>query len=207
VPFHHYLILHTVSGHTRVIFNSKELSNVVITTNGFHGTLDGKAGHFKFGTVGKTNAFWLDPYKSEGWNVEAMGMPLPRTKGPAEAADAFKRAKDSMEQFDQFMRKFLSALAAPERECRQRLLPLFFLSPQKAHAQGDPEIGPIGGLSRTFVAKLRAAGYRRAGRSVQSGPFDYLLCRDRCIQPAGGPNLQVERCEGRFLITQTVYLP
>jgi len=46
VPFHHNLILHTVGGCTRVILNSKELSDVVRTSNGFHGKADGKLGHF-----------------------------------------------------------------------------------------------------------------------------------------------------------------
>ena len=212
VPFHHYLVFYTSGGTTRVTFNSKELSNVVLTTNGFDGSVGGEVGHFVFSRVEGVRAIGLPGYQEPGWHVETRGKPLLQTKGPKEAAGALKRVKEASKEFERFKAAFQAALAVPETQCRERLAPLFRwpLRDERPQERRETETAPdqIRGISDDLLALLRAGGYTKCGRGVGNGPFEYLLVPDRCLRPDGGPNLVArQQADGKFLIAEMVYLP
>lgn len=209
-PFHYSLFICTTGQATRIILNGGELSNVVMTATGFSGRANGRAGSASFRTVNGASAVVFNREGIAPFGLDDPFLTCVRVKGPADAQAAFDKAERALRQFDQFLKEFKSALAAPTPEAQRRLKPLFqfpLIDERPDTGDGRKKQGSIPRLTTDFVTTLKAADYSQAARGPNNGPFDYLLLPRNITDPKGGPNLKAEFKEGKFLITRIVYLP
>ena len=212
VPIHHYLVIYSQGTASRVIVNGKELSHVSLTDAGF--SLERSvATRFrgKFLKEQGANAVHLNQDAVPANQLETSGKPLRQTKGASAAGASFKKAKAAMEEYDGFVVRFQAALALPDSECLGALGPLFHLPihDDRPDLDGQPARNRlIKELTLPFVRSLKAAGHQqKAGRSLQNGPFDYVLFVDHAPGPDFAPFLAVEPCKGKLLITRILYFP
>ena len=211
VPFHHYLLIYSQGTASRVIVNGRELSKVALTDAGFSGTVGGQPVSGTFLKEQGTNAIRLNQDPKPANQLETSGKLLRQTKGPAAVGASFKQGGAAMEEYGRFIARFQAALALPDAKCLRALTPLFHIPIQddRPNLDGQPARNRlIKELTVPFVRSLKTAGYQqKAGRSLENGPFDYVLFVDHAPGPDFAPFLAVAPCNGKLLITRILYFP